>query len=114
MTDRITPLPWKLTNGLSRMYYYIYPEGKEQGFPLAKIITQNKYIEESPKANAAYIVHCANNFPKLISAIETALAQLEIPGTSNDFYKKDDYVGGLVLGLREALEKAKGVANGKD
>lgn len=64
----VTPIPWKIAEPDGGDYYKIFPQDSNcKGYPLAKIIMGNKFIKESPHSNAQYIVHCANNYPKLES-----------------------------------------------
>lgn len=72
----ITPLPWKMgdvlkaNGGLKRFYL--------RGGPDNSLIASCDAITETEKheANAAYIVTAANAYPRMVEALEAALANL--------------------------------------
>ena len=105
MTDRITPLPWKVKGSINEAQTQVYMDN-ESGWVCS---TENMYGEKSKQAaNAAYIVHCANNYPKL-EAINAELVEFleRLQHPSNRAFMSVE-MGTL---SEQLLEKAKGVAN---
>ncbi len=93
MTDRITPLPWELSGpvepkGYGKFAVTLYganrPSNSEHSkrAVVAYLSMADEHwspidgirVEQDMEANAAYIVHCANNYPKL-EALNAQLAE---------------------------------------
>jgi hypothetical protein len=114
MTDRITPLPWSLKECRDGVYAglkcIIGAENKE-----IMGVRQIGYPQhENVEANAAYIVHACNNYPKLEALNAELVKEVRELVTFIEYLRKNE---GVTLGAdfvesgKALLEKAKGVAN---
>lgn len=77
LNDRITPLPWSLGNSPNDSVLIL---SKSASVIVAKAFHVREEINNED--NAAYIVHCANNYPKL-EALNAEL--IEALASSCDF-----------------------------
>jgi hypothetical protein len=114
MTDRITPLPWKIekivTDGPRGQYLAVDIHGDNGS---VHVVECGEDSNRTAKANAAYIVHCANNYPKLEALSAELVEVLE------DLHKRligpfeMDINGTYPKKIELLIQKAKGmVSNG--
>jgi hypothetical protein len=98
MTDRITPLPWKVKGSINEAQTQVYMEN-ESGWVCS---AERMYGEKSKQeANAAYIVHACNILPEMIEALESAWGAVLVhsgPDSADD--------------IKNLIQKAKELANG--
>jgi hypothetical protein len=112
MTDRITPLPWFVDVCNSGESCWCRTIGNKEGDDSNEHCVAPSGTLKT--ADAAYIVHACNNYPKLEALNAELVKEVRELVTFIEYLRKNE---GVTLGAdfvesgKALLEKAKGVAN---
>jgi hypothetical protein len=116
MTDRITPLPWKL---VGEGPWIDGGSNQQDIWPVARVsllepASSYPDAEDRMRANAAYIVHACNALPKLEALNAELLKKTEYALFMVQQYSKEHPLfNEMVAELEDLIKRAKGmVSNG--
>lgn len=62
---------WKIADTDGGIYHKIFKHDSDcKGYPIAKVLIENKFVNESSRANAEFIVRATGNHEALICELE--------------------------------------------